>query len=146
MYRGFPDSFYICCGSGSGAHSQNKTIMEGKKTGSEAVDVYISAQSDEARPMLKKIRTAIRKAAPEAEELISYGMPAYRQGGILVWFAAAKNHCGLYARPKVLNAFREELKKYETSKSAIRLPLEKPVPTVLVGRIVKQALTGNLRK
>jgi uncharacterized protein YdhG (YjbR/CyaY superfamily) len=101
------------------------------------VDEYIISQPAEVRATLEKLRHAIRKAAPKAEEVISYNMPGYKLNKLIVWFAAAKNHYGLYPFPKTIEAFKNKLKPYELSKGTIRFPYDKPVPVKLISDIVK---------
>jgi uncharacterized protein YdhG (YjbR/CyaY superfamily) len=87
---------------------------------------------------LNKIRAAIRSAVPhEATEAISYGMPAFKCGGPLVWFAAFSDHCSLFPTASVIEAFKGELKRYSTSKGTIQFPTDKPLPPALVRKLVK---------
>jgi len=103
---------------------------------------YIDNQPEKARELLKRLRDSIKLTAPEAAELISYGMPAFRMGKILVYYAAHKAHIGFYpASTTVMQVFREELAGYETSKGAIRFPFDKGIPTELVERIIRFRLT-----
>jgi uncharacterized protein YdhG (YjbR/CyaY superfamily) len=106
-------------------------------------DEYIAGFPENIQEMLNELRSAIRKAAPEAEEIISYRMPAYRLNGVLVYFAAQKNHIGFYPTSTGVNAFREELSAYKTSKGAIQFPLDKPLPLKLVSTIVKFRVKEN---
>jgi hypothetical protein len=99
------------------------------------VDDYISGQPIEIRVILEQLRKVIKSAAPEAEECISYGMPGYKQNGVLVWFAANKGHCGFYVRPLMLDRFRDKLKGYVMTKSAVHFPYGQPVPFELVAEI-----------
>ena len=81
---------------------------------------------------------AIRSAAPpEATETISYGMPAFKYKGVLVWFAAFSNHCSLFPTASVVEAFKNELKGFSTSKGTIHFPTDKPLPTALVKKLVR---------
>ena len=107
------------------------------------VDEYISGCPEQLQAKLKELREAIRKAAPEAEEIISYRMPAYRLNGVLVYFASQKNHIGFYPTSSGVNAFREELAAYKTSKGAIQFPVDKPIPLKLVSTIVKFRVKEN---
>lgn len=107
------------------------------KRTTEDVDRYISRFPPETRAQLEVIRTIILKAAPKAEEVISYGMPAYRMNKVLVYFAGNKNHIGFYPTPKPIVAFKNELKKYKTSKGAIQFPVNQKIPVGLVTKIVK---------
>jgi uncharacterized protein YdhG (YjbR/CyaY superfamily) len=102
------------------------------------IDKYLAALPDDARAALEKVRTAIRAAAPTAVESIAYGMPAYKyRGRPLVYFAASKNHCGIYGMAEVFAAHRRELLPYDTSKGTIRFPPRKPLPNVLIRKLVK---------
>lgn len=107
------------------------------------VDEYIAALPAGARDMMQRLRTTIRQAAPRAEETISYNMPAFKWNGMLVWYAAHKGHVGLYPKASAIVAFKEELAGYTTSKGAIQFPLEKPIPTNLVKKIVKFRVKEN---
>ncbi len=110
-----------------------------------SIDAYIAAAPLDRRAMLNELRAAIHAAAPEAEETISYGMPAFAQGGTLVYFAALKNHIGFYPTANGIEAFQEELAVYESSKGAVRFPLERPLPLELIGRIVRFRVEENRR-
>jgi uncharacterized protein YdhG (YjbR/CyaY superfamily) len=96
--------------------------------------------------ILQQVRATIKEAAPDAEETISYKMPAFKQNGILVWFAAFKRHIGFFPKVSAIEAFREELSGYELSKGTIRFPLDKPVPLDLVKRIVAFRVKENSAK
>jgi len=88
--------------------------------------------------MLKKMRAAIRSAVPdEATETISYQIPAFKHNGVLVWYAAFANHCSLFPGGSVLEAFKDELADFKTSKGTIQFPIDKPLPIALIKRIVK---------
>ena len=88
----------------------------------------------------------IHEAAPEAQETISYGMPAFRLNGILVYFAAFKDHIGFFPTSSGVSAFAGELSSYDTAKGTIRLPLDKPIPVDLIQKIVKFRVQENLNK
>ena len=107
------------------------------------MDEYFSALHTNVRDALEKLRTAIRQAAPEADEVISYNMPAFKSNGMLVWYAAFKKHLGFYPKPSAIVAFKKELAGYTTSKGAIQFPLAKDIPTRLVKKIVKFRLREN---
>jgi uncharacterized protein YdhG (YjbR/CyaY superfamily) len=112
------------------------------------IDEYIKLQSEDARVVLSEIRQTIKKSVPEAEEMISYQMPAFRYHGTLVWFAAFNHHYSIFIPRHILNLFQEELKPYELSKSktAIKIPLDKPVPVQLLSKIIKSGAKANLEK
>ena len=104
------------------------------------VDDYIAAQAPEVQPRLRELRAAILTAAPDAEEVISYGMPTYRRGGGRIHFAAAKRHVALYGAP--LELLAEELKGLRQPKGTIRFPLDRPIPQDLVSKLAAARLAG----
>jgi uncharacterized protein YdhG (YjbR/CyaY superfamily) len=108
------------------------------------VDEYIALHPAPIRAGLALIRKTIKSAAPGAEELISYHMPAYRLNGMLVFFAATKKHYGFYPTASPMIPFKEKLQAYETSKGAIRFPLDQPIPVKLIAEIVKWKVKDNL--
>ncbi|NSW94327.1 MAG: DUF1801 domain-containing protein [Bacteroidales bacterium] len=119
--------------------------MKNKKV-PETIDEYISSFPPEIQSLLLKIRKAIRKAAPEAEEKISYQMPVYKFKGVVAYFAAHSNHIGFYPGPGAIIAFKEELSDYYTSKGTIHFPYDKPLPLRLISQIVKFNYIRNLEK
>ena len=112
----------------------------------KTVDDYLAALPDEARTTLEKIRKSIRAAAPKATEGISYQMPMYKQHGMLIGFAAFKNHCSIFPGPGAIARHKSELKGYETSKGTIRFPIGKPLPAALVKAIVRERIAENEAK
>jgi uncharacterized protein YdhG (YjbR/CyaY superfamily) len=112
----------------------------------QTIDEYIASFPKDVQVILQQIRSAIKEAAPEAEETISYKMPAFKQNGILVWFAAFKNHIGFFPKVSAIEAFKTELSGYELSKGTIRFPLDQPIPYDLVKRIVKYRVKENTKK
>jgi cellulose biosynthesis protein BcsQ len=96
--------------------------------------------------ILEKIRKVIKEAAPEAEEKISYQMPAFVLRGNLVYFAACKNHIGFYPTPSGINAFKNELSEYKGAKGSVQFPLNKPIPYELIRKIVKFRVVENIKK
>jgi uncharacterized protein YdhG (YjbR/CyaY superfamily) len=109
------------------------------RTDFETVDDYIAKQPEAVRPILRRVRSVLRKALPGAEEVISYQIPAYRRdGGIVIYFAGWKKHYSLYpATERVVETLRDALEPYELSKGTIRFPLDRPVPARLIERIAK---------
>ena len=104
----------------------------------KAVDEYLARVPEPARSTLNKIRAAIRSAVPpEATETISYGIPAFNYKGVLVWYAAFSNHCSLFPTASVVEAFKDDLKGFTTSKGTIHFPTDKPLPAALVKKMVK---------
>jgi uncharacterized protein YdhG (YjbR/CyaY superfamily) len=107
-------------------------------------DQYIKASPKEIQSRLQEIRAIIHQAAPEAEEIISYSMPAFKLFGNLVYYAANKSHVGFYPGDGTTVAlFKDELTKYTTTKSAIHFPIDKPIPQALVKKIVKHRIKEN---
>ena len=111
------------------------------------VDEYIAGVPEPARGTLIKMRAAIRSAAPpEATETISYRIPAFKYKGVLVWFAAFSNHCSLFPTAAVIEAFKNELKGFSTSKGTIHFPTDKPLPTALIKKLVKARIAQSEHK
>lgn len=110
------------------------------------VDAYISGFPGNVRELLQKLRIIIKKQAPGAEEILSYQMPAFTFNGVLVYFAGYKNHIGFYPTSSGIKAFQDELSGYKWSKGAIQFPLDKPLPTGLIKRIVKYRIAENREK
>ncbi len=110
-------------------------------------DEYLAGVPEPARSTLNKIRAAIRSAVPpEATETISYRIPMFKYKGPLVWFAAFSNHCSLFPTASVIEAFKNELKGFQTSKGTIRFPVDKPLPGALVKKLVKARIAQNEHK
>lgn len=116
------------------------------KTQYENIDEYIKTFPPNIQGILEKIRQTIRKAAPEAEEIISYQMPAFRLNGVLVYFAAFKDHIGFFPTASGVEAFKKELEHYKRSKGTIHFPLNEPIPLDLVEKIVEYRVNENLKK
>ncbi len=111
-----------------------------------SIDEYIAAFPKETQKILKEIRAAIKAAAPNAEEKISYQMPTFFLNGNLIHFAAYKNHIGIYPTPSGTQAFKDEISRYQGAKGSIRLPIDEPMPLKLISRIVKFRVAENLQK
>jgi uncharacterized protein YdhG (YjbR/CyaY superfamily) len=104
----------------------------------KSVDDYLAGVPEPARGTLNRIRATIRSAAPpEATEVISYGIPAFKHNGVLIWFAAFSNHCSLFPTATVIEKFKSELKGFTISKGTIQFPSDKPLPAALVKKMVK---------
>jgi len=106
-------------------------------------DAYIVAAPKQAQAKLKALRKAIRQAAPKAKEKLSYGMPYYHYLGRLAYFAAFKNHIGLYIPSPVVAEHKRELKGYVTATATVQFPMEKPIPVSLVKKLVKARMKKN---
>ena len=107
------------------------------------VPAYIAAAPKEVRVKLRELRAVIRKAAPAAEEKISYGIPYYGYKGRLVYFSVWKNHIGIYIPTPVVKEHALELKGYETTNATIRFPLDKKLPVALIKKLVKAQMKKN---
>ena len=111
-----------------------------------SIDEYLAGVSEEKRAALQQLRKTILSVIPRAEECISYQMPAFRhEGRVLVFFAAAANHCAFYPGGMV-SEFKDDLEGYETSKGTIRFQPDRPLPASLVRRIVKARVAQNAAK
>lgn len=118
-----------------------KTIA--KSGPAKDVDEYLAGVPKEARATLEKLRQTIKAAAPTASEVISYQMPMYKHHGMVIGFAAFKNHCSIFPGSAVMDAHKQELKRYDTSKGTIRFPAGKPLPAALVKKLVKARIKEN---
>jgi uncharacterized protein YdhG (YjbR/CyaY superfamily) len=113
----------------------------------KSIDEYLAGVPEPARGTLIKTRAAIKAAAPsEATETISYGMPAFKYKGILVWYAAFADHCSLFPSASIVETFKDDLKDFSVSKGTIRFPLDKPLPAALVKRMVRARVELNESK
>ncbi len=110
------------------------------------IDEYISSFPKHTQKVLKQLRATIRKAAPQAEEVISYGIPAFKMNGIVVYFAAHSKHIGMYPKPSGSEALKKELSAYKGGKGTIRFPLDKPLPLALITRFVKFRAHQDVQK
>lgn len=117
-----------------------------KELQAKNVDEYIAGFPQATQKLLKQMREAIQKAAPEAEECISYKMPAYKLQGPLVYFAGYDGHIGFYATPSGNIAFKKELAKYKVGKGSIQFPLDQALPIRLIANMVKARAKENLAK
>ena len=110
------------------------------------IDEYISGFPKETQKILQQFRATVKKAAPQADETISYAMPAFKLNGILVWFAAHSTHIGFYPRVSAIEAFKEELSVYKGAKGSVQFPLANPLPLGLITKIVKFRIAENLQR
>ncbi|MDP9229975.1 MAG: DUF1801 domain-containing protein [Bacteroidota bacterium] len=113
---------------------------------SKDIDEYITSYPKEIQKVLEQLRATVKKAAPQADEVISYGMPAFKLNGMLVWFAAHSKHIGFYPRVSGIEAFKKELSIYKGAKGSVQFPLDNPLPLGLITKIVKFRVIENLQK
>lgn len=112
----------------------------------EDIDEYISWFPENVQKIMQKIRATIKKAAPEAKETINYAIPAFTLEGNLIFFAAYKNHIGMYPRPRKDEALNKELASYKGGKGTIQFPLDEPIPYALITKVVKYRVQDNMEK
>jgi uncharacterized protein YdhG (YjbR/CyaY superfamily) len=120
--------------------------MQAISTKFKTVDEYLSAVPAPTRRILQQVRQTIKKAAPQAEEVISYNMPAFKLHGVLVYYAAYQKHIGFYPTPSAIKSFQKELSQYESSKGAVQFPIDEPMPVELITKIVQFRVRENLAK
>ena len=121
--------------------------MKTKQKGPKTIDEYIAGFPKDVQEILEKIRMTIRKAAPDAEETISYAIPTFTQKGkYLIYFAGYKKHIGVYPVPAGDPELNEKLSVYQTGKGTLQFPLDKPIPYDLISKIVKLRVKENLAK
>ncbi len=120
--------------------------MEQNKGSFRSIDEYIASFPEDIQALLEAVRATIKASAPDAEERVSYQMPTFAQHGNLVYFAALKNHIGLYPTASGIEAFKDELSGYEHSKGAVKFPVSQPLPLELICRIVQFRVSENLNK
>ena len=120
--------------------------MRTHQTAAKNIDEYIAGFPNDVQETLEKIRMTIRRAAPAAEETISYQMPTFTLKGNLVHFAAYKKHIGFYPAPRGIEKFRKELSAYKGGKGSVRFPLDEPIPFDLIHKIVKFRVKNNLER
>ncbi len=129
------------------ANSRNRRAASKSKIAPKNVDEYLTGIPEPARNTFNKMRAAIRSAVPpQATEIISYRIPAFKDRRVLVWFAAFSNHCSLFPTAAVIEAFKDELEGFSTSKGTIHFPIDKPLPVALVKRLVKARVAQNESK
>jgi uncharacterized protein YdhG (YjbR/CyaY superfamily) len=120
--------------------------MKNESAQGNTIDGYIKDFPENVRELLKQMRVAIRRSAPEATEKISYGIPTFYENGNLVHFAAFKKHIGFFPTPSAIEAFEKELKGFKTSKGTVQFPMTEPIPFKLIERMVKFRVKENARK
>jgi uncharacterized protein YdhG (YjbR/CyaY superfamily) len=121
-------------------------MMETNKTIPKDIDEYIASFSKNIQEILEKLRATIRKAAPEAKEIINYQIPTFTLKGNLVHFTAFKKHIGFYPTSTGIEAFKKELSAYEGAKGSVKFPLDKPIPFDLISKIVTFRVKENLER
>lgn len=114
-----------------------------KTTKPKGIEAYIESFPNDTQKKLKQMRATIKKAAPKAEELISYNMPAFKLNGMLVYYAAYKKHIGFYPTGSGIAAFKKELSVYKGAKGSVQFPLDKPIPLNIITKIVKHRVKEN---
>jgi uncharacterized protein YdhG (YjbR/CyaY superfamily) len=112
----------------------------------KTTDEYIASFPKDVQRTLGSLRRVIRESAPDAEEVIAYGIPTFRLNGNLVHFAAFRNHISFFPTSSAIAAFKKELSVYELSKGTVRFPMGRPIPLALVKKIVRYRLKENLSK
>jgi uncharacterized protein YdhG (YjbR/CyaY superfamily) len=120
--------------------------MKIRQTTPKDIDKFIAGFPKDVKMILEKLRATIRKAAPDAEETINYGIPTFTLNGNLVHFSAFKNHIGFYPTPSGIEKFKNELSAYEMAKGSVKFPLDKQIPFDLISKIVKFRVKENLEK
>ena len=118
----------------------------GPKKAPESIDEYIGTFPKEIRSKLESIRKAVKEEAPDAKEVISYGMPAFKLNRVLVYFAAQQKHIGFYPTASGISAFEEELSQFKHSKGAVQFPIDEPVPLELVRKVVRFRVKEDMAK
>jgi len=126
------------------AHGRN--VMQSDRANVTSIDAYIASFPPDIQERLQTVRATIHAAAPDAEERISYLMPAFTLNGNLVYFAALKRHIGFYPTASGIAAFKDELAGYEMSTGAVRFPFSEPLPLDLITKIVRFRVAQNLEK
>ena len=112
----------------------------------QSIDEYIAQFPGEVQQLLQQVRETIKKAAPQAREVISYSIPTFVLNGNLVHFAAFKNHIGFYPGPSGIEAYEEEIARYKGAKGSVQFPLKNPIPFETIYKIVKFRVEENLNR
>lgn len=137
-----PHGFYFC----RNTIRTTLTMESGTSRKFSSVEQYFESLNHEQKVLMNSIRQRIKKAVPEAEELISYNMPAFKLKGMLVYYAAYMNHIGFYPTSSGISAFKEELKPYKWAKGSVQFPIKNPLPLDLIIRITKFRVLENSKK
>jgi uncharacterized protein YdhG (YjbR/CyaY superfamily) len=129
------------------AKSKGRKTAKKSRTAAKSVDEYLAGVPEPGRSTLNKIRAAIRSVVPsETTEIISYGIPAFKHDGVLIWYAAFADHCSLFPTAAVIETFKSALKSYTISKGTIQFPLDKPLPAALVKEMVRMRIAQTKSK
>src|SRR5579863_1494648 len=121
--------------------SRRSSLKQNSRSAPKTIDAYLARLPEPAHSTLQKVRAAIRSALPpSATETISYKIPAFRHGEVVIWFAAFANHCSLFPTGRVIEMFKADLQPYTLSKGTIQFPTDKPLPTTLIKKMVKARL------
>lgn len=120
--------------------------MEENKKTPKSIDEYILGFPPEIQEILNTLRRVIKESAPEAEEKISYQMPTFALHGNLVHFAAYKKHIGFYPAASGVEAFKDRLSQYKSSKGAVQFPIDEPLPYELISEIVRFRVAENIKR
>ena len=124
--------------------SQGKPAKSAQPASAPIIDDYLAAVPEPGHDLLVNMRTLIRSALPpEATEVISYRMPAFKLKKVLVWYAAFSDHCSLFPTAAVIDLFKDQLKGYKTAKGTIQFPMDKPLPAALIRKVVKARLAQS---
>ena len=123
-----------------------KVNMKNQKTKFKTINEYIKIFPKDVASKLRAIQGIVKKAAPDAQEVISYNMPAFKLNGVLVYFAGYAHHIGLYPYASAIKKFKKELSKYKTSKGTVQFSLDKPLPVSLIEKIISFRVKENLAK
>jgi uncharacterized protein YdhG (YjbR/CyaY superfamily) len=120
--------------------------MKANTSPAKDVETYIAGFPPATQKLLRQLRTTIKKAAPLAEELISYQMPAYKYHGVLVYFGGYEHHIGFYPTASGIENFKKEIAGFKSSKGAVQFPLDQPLPVSLITAMVKFRVQVNMEK
>ena len=112
----------------------------------KTIDEYLATFPKNIKEMMGDMRRTIKQAAPQAEELISYNMPAFKLNGMLVYYAAYKKHIGFYPRVSAIETFKKELSVYKGAKGSVQFPIDRPLPLALITKMVKFRVKENWQR
>ena len=121
-------------------------MMKTAITKFKTIDEYLATFPKNIREIMGDMRRTIKQAAPQAEELISYNMPAFKLNGMLVYYAAYKKHIGFYPRVSAIETFKKELSVYKGAKGSVQFPIDRPLPLALITKMVKFRVKENVQR